>query len=81
MSRYVRANISVICHHQCPVRFKWKDIWREVAILVDFWREVGAWWDGELEKDVYLLLDINGGYYEVFHERESDRWFLNRVMD
>ena len=45
------------------------------------WRETGAWWADELEKDFYRVHD-NGGFAAVIGRcRESGDWHLYQVAD
>lgn len=47
--------------------------------IVDQWRYDGHWWDGEINRDYYLV-EIEGGVRaELF--REGDAWWLAKMSD
>lgn len=52
---------------------------RSVVRIVDQWRYDGHWWDGEINRDYYLV-EIEGGVRaELF--REGDAWWLAKMSD
>ncbi|MGE5573855.1 MAG: DUF6504 family protein [Bacteroidota bacterium] len=48
--------------------------------VVDEWREVGDWWQGEEERRVFAVLADNGGVYELCCD-EHDAWQLTKIFD
>ncbi len=46
------------------------------------WRTTGAWWDSHLwNRDEWDVALESGETYRVFHDRDSDNWFLDGVVD
>jgi protein ImuB len=46
------------------------------------WRTSGAWWDSQLwNRDEWDVTLDAGETYRLFHDRESDHWFLDGVID
>jgi len=55
MSRYLNQPISVRCRDGRPVALARGKQRLRVLSLTDHWREVGYWWEGEGEKEFFLL--------------------------
>jgi len=49
--------------------------------LVEEWHEVGEWWRGDGEKDVYRVADGAGGLFELLFDRRTSSWSLEKVYD
>ena len=47
------------------------------------WRTSGAWWDGALhwDRDEWDVALSGGATWRVFRERDTDRWFVEGVLD
>ena len=47
------------------------------------WRTSGAWWDDALhwDRDEWDVALSDGATWRVFRERETDRWFVEGVLD
>ena len=46
------------------------------------WRTSGEWWaDGSWDRDEWDVSLGDGGVYRVFRERETDRWFIDAIVD
>lgn len=81
MSRYVNEFVTVIISNRRPARFLWHEYWHVITGIIEFWREVGEWWNGEHERDVFIVTDAKKGRYELLHDRVDDKWLLYRIMD
>ena len=51
-----------------------------VNAILEHWREAGRWWEGETEKDFYLLA-ISKGQYIIYRDDMSKGWFLYKILD
>ena len=47
-----------------PRRFFWRR-WYQVSEILDEWREVGTWWEGEEERLVVRVLTAEGAIFEL----------------
>jgi protein ImuB len=46
------------------------------------WRTSGAWWaNGRWDRDGWDVTLHDGVTYRVFHERDTDGWFLEGIVD
>jgi len=55
MSKYLEVPIVVECQQGKPVTFgRGRDLFA-VRRILDHWRETGRWWEGEGEKDFFLV--------------------------
>ncbi|HBK59350.1 MAG TPA: hypothetical protein DDZ84_00970 [Firmicutes bacterium] len=81
MTKKIGARVRVVeSSTSLPSRFYWSDRWRQIAQVIDHWRESGEWWDGEEDKDYYLITSAGGGCYELCREAPG-QWLLSRVLD
>ncbi|NLY55119.1 MAG: hypothetical protein GX058_01260 [Firmicutes bacterium] len=76
--------LQVACTRQgLPRKLIWPDGRRSenIAEILDYWREVGAWWDGESERQVYLVVTTTQKSYELYQVLATGSWYLTRVFD
>jgi protein ImuB len=53
-----------------------------IATCAGPWRTSGAWWDSQLwNRDEWDVTLDAGETYRLFHDRESDHWYLDGVVD
>jgi protein ImuB len=46
------------------------------------WRTSGAWWrDDAWERDEWDVSSRDGTTYRIFRERDTDRWFVEGIVD
>ena len=46
------------------------------------WRTSGSWWDSDVwNRDEWDVTLVAGETYRLFHDRESDNWFLDAAVD
>ncbi|ADU50190.1 hypothetical protein Tmar_0065 [Thermaerobacter marianensis DSM 12885] len=66
-----------------PAAFLWRGVRRRVVEILDEWRELGRWWEGDPpeERYVYRVRTEDGGVYEIEYRRPAGRWFLYKVWD
>ncbi|MGE5587347.1 MAG: DUF6504 family protein [Clostridia bacterium] len=80
MRRVNRSLQVVVREDRRPERFYWRRKWLRVLSIVDEWREVGDWWQGEGERRVFAVLADNGGVYELCCD-EREAWRLTKIFD
>lgn len=56
---------------------------RKVALVLDTWREVGEWWEGQCEgeRTVYRVETDSGGVYELGYRHGDAQWVLFKAYD
>jgi hypothetical protein len=50
-----------------------------VQAVIDQWREMGAWWNGEPERRVIRVETADHGVYDLEHQ--GGAWYIYRVWD
>ncbi len=55
--------------------------WCRVKEVLEVWRDVGCWWEGEGEKTFYRLRMENGGMLELYRCSLQRKWMLYRIYD
>jgi len=64
-----------------PVAFVWRTETYHIAEILERWRLVGAWWDGEGEYTFFRVRATSGGFYELCYDHRSREWRLSTVQD
>ncbi|MCR4426352.1 MAG: DUF6504 family protein [Firmicutes bacterium] len=81
MSKRIQKPITVVeGPGGSPIRFSWLNRWRTVSGVLDRWRESGDWWDGEEERDYFIVATSPGGSYELCRDGPG-AWILSRILD
>lgn len=62
-----------------PSSFYWQRRSVQIRRILDCWREIGCWWDGEKPRTVYLVEGAQGATYEL--HLIQDAWILAKVYD
>lgn len=55
--------------------------WHTVTEIVDHWRELGAWWEGEGPRDVWHIITDKGLECELHYLKALQQWVLYRIYD
>ena len=79
MSKIIDQPVLVLTEKDAPKRFFWFKRWVNISKILDAWRDVGRWWDGDQEKTFFRVVSSEGGIYEVYSEK--GRWNLYKVYD
>jgi len=79
MSKIIDQPVLVLAEKDVPKRFFWFKRWVNVSKILDAWRDVGRWWDGDQEKTFFRVVSSEGSIYEVYSEK--GRWNLYKVYD
>jgi protein ImuB len=48
------------------------------------WRTAGGWWGdgaGAWDRDEWDVTLTDGGTYRIFRERDTERWFVEGIVD
>jgi len=57
------------------------DKWIKINEILDVWRDIGCWWQGEKEKTFYRVQTFTGAVVEIYRIANDNKWFLYRVYD
>ena len=79
MSKIIDQPVLVLTDREVPKRFFWFKRWVNVSKVLDAWKVVGRWWDGDQEKTFFRVVSAEGSIYEVYSEK--GRWNLYKVYD
>lgn len=79
LSKIVDQPVLVIAEQGKPKRFFWFKKWVNVKNIMDVWKEIGCWWEGDFEKLCFRVLSVDGGMYEVYAKEKE--WSLYKVYD
>lgn len=63
-----------------PLLFTWRGQQYRVREVLDTWRDIGAWWEGEAEREYWRVETEDGGVWELWRNA-SGQWGLYRVYD
>jgi hypothetical protein len=64
-----------------PSEFVWRGRRYSISAVQDYWRAVGAWWDGEGERTFFRTLIQGGGIFEICYDHMKREWRLHRIED
>jgi hypothetical protein len=79
MTRIVRRPVAVWTDNAGrPQAFRDGERTHRVRAVIDEWREMGAWWDGETESRMWRV-DTDEGVYDL--ELLDGQWRLYRIWD
>jgi len=81
MTRLIRRAIQVSTWNQAemPTSFADKDEQHRVFEVIDYWREAGIWWEGELGYEMWRVRTDKGAVFDL--EQSSKGCFIYRVWD
>lgn len=66
--------------HQ-PAYFTWQGHAYQIGQVTNHWRINIAWWGQHQHRDYYKLTMTNGWLVEIFCDRLTSEWYLQRVYD
>ena len=86
MSKYLNEEVVVQTRQGQPLWLRRDGRRLRVVEVAERWREVGYWWEGEAEKEFFLLEVSDAGRgggraYLLYREASSGKWFLYQVFD
>ncbi|MBS3977756.1 MAG: hypothetical protein KGZ75_13730 [Syntrophomonadaceae bacterium] len=76
----VKASSSYFPDMMLPRMFRYRDSIFAVKVL-EVWKDIGEWWNGEAEKIFYRVAAAGGSVFELYQDLGSKRWFLYKVYD
>ncbi|MGB9886993.1 MAG: DUF6504 family protein [Moorellales bacterium] len=64
-----------------PRAFWWRGRRYAVAEVLERWRDVGRWWEGEAPRVFFRLQTTGGGLWELYRELGENSWHLYKIYD
>ena len=71
----------VLSSRNMPATFKWLGRMYRVSEVQEYWRLVGAWWDGEGEQTYFRVATDKGGIYNLRFDHRRSEWAMAVVED
>lgn len=73
--------VQVFKHNRLPFKIIWSEREAFVTKIIDYWKDIGDWWQGEGEKDFFRLYLDNGTLCEIYYDYQEDIWQLYKIYD
>lgn len=79
--------VDVRCEGGVPRYFRWRGEVYRVTRVLERWRDVGRWWDGEPPKLFFRIearrprVPCAGGLWEIYLDEAEGSWHLHRIYD
>ena len=64
-----------------PSRFTWQGQVHQVIDINKRWRVHTNWWLGRVWRDYYKLTTHSGLLVIIYHDLQTDGWYLQRLHD
>jgi len=64
-----------------PSAFEWRGRRYEVADVIGKWRIEGRWWDDGREREYWRVEARGGAVWDLYFDRQRDRWHMERLWD
>lgn len=77
MSRRIRVDLR----GGIPASFRWRGKAHAVRAVLERWKDVGRWWEGEAPKLFFRVETAGGGLWEIYLDTGSQSWFLYKIYD
>lgn len=52
-----------------------------VVDVIGRWRIEGRWWEDGKDREYWRVEASGGAVWDLYHDRRTDRWFLERLWD
>jgi hypothetical protein len=52
-----------------------------VTDVIGRWRIEGRWWEDGRDREYWRVEASGGAVWDLYHDRRTDRWFLERLWD
>jgi hypothetical protein len=64
-----------------PSAFVWRGRCYEVADVIGRWRIEGRWWADGRDREYWRIEARGGSVWDLYHDRQRDRWHMERLWD
>jgi len=77
----VARPLRVQAEEGVPRAFWWRGRRYAVAGVLERWRDVGRWWEGEPPRSFFRLQTAGGGIWEIYLDLGENTWHLYKIYD
>lgn len=64
-----------------PLSFEWQRKRHDIHSIANLWRVEKEWWHAPIARDYFLVATSSGLLVEIFHDRISHEWYIQRLYD
>src|SRR6185295_6766696 len=64
-----------------PAAFEWRGRRYEVADVIGKWRIEGQWWSDGRDREYWRVEARGGAVWDLYFDRQRDRWHMERLWD
>jgi hypothetical protein len=64
-----------------PSAFEWRGRRYEIADVIGKWRIEGRWWADGRDREYWRVEARGGAVWDLYFDRQRDRWHLERLWD
>jgi hypothetical protein len=64
-----------------PAAFEWRGRRYEVADVIGKWRIEGRWWADGRDREYWRVEARGGAVWDLYFDRQRDRWHMERLWD
>jgi uncharacterized protein DUF6504 len=64
-----------------PSGFEWRGRRYRVVDVIGRWRIEGRWWEDGRDREYWRVEAKGGAVWDLYHDRQRDRWHVERLWD
>jgi hypothetical protein len=64
-----------------PSVFEWRGRRYEVVDVIGRWRIEGRWWEDGRDREYWRVEARGGAVWDLYFDRQKDRWHMERLWD
>lgn len=64
-----------------PVGLTWQGEYHPIRVIANRWRDDTGWWLWRKRREYLRLLTQTGMLVEIYHDKETQTWYLQRLYD
>lgn len=64
-----------------PRQLVWREVVHPVKAIIRHWRIHRGWWREPVWRDYYKVEGADGLLAEIYHDLNTDKWYLQRWYD
>jgi hypothetical protein len=64
-----------------PSGFEWRGRRYRVVDVIGRWRIEGRWWEDGRDREYWRVEARGGAVWDLYHDRQRDRWHVERLWD
>ena len=76
--QHIKVNTNV---NGAPASLVRKDRRQKVIAIYQRWRLAGRWWDGQVERDYFMVRTNTIPVCDIFRDAMTGHWHLSKIYD